>query len=122
MAEVGVTFAGESLTIGTNVVAVEEGNCHLWAILPHSTPLHTQDNTHPHTHTQHTLPPSANPPQGTAVGSGWRSASAGRGRGWHSPPDAASRVAVGASWESERAHWDCRSWGRSLEAVSLRVQ
>lgn len=49
LAEVGVTFAGESLTIGTNVVAVEEGNCHLWAILPHSTPLHTQDNTHPPT-------------------------------------------------------------------------
>lgn len=49
MADVGVTFAGESLTIGTNVVAVEEGNCHLWAILLHSTPLHTQDNTHPPT-------------------------------------------------------------------------
>lgn len=49
MAEVRVTFAGESLTIGTNVVAVEEGNYHLWAILPHSTPSHRQDKTQPPT-------------------------------------------------------------------------
>ena len=67
LAEAGVTFAGESLTIGTNVAAAEEYDCYAHHI-PHShihifmLTRHTLPSSHSLSTPSHPLTHSAHPP------------------------------------------------------------